>query len=478
MRTEYKRDMNHNYLILHGEGEVDTGSYQVRMLVGNVMPSVLKCRIQEMDGIFSVYYDITSRHSLSCVYEEKKLFMEDLKLIFGSFIQAMEEMSEFLLNPGQLLISPDYMYMDVEKKQILFCCFPGQSNDVQKQFLALIEYILPKIDHGDKAAVTLGYGIYRKALEDNFQLEHVKKELYGIREEDDKYGHTTDKKEEITWEKNDTYSQIQREPGEWILDDDQKKERLVENAFGMEMQKEADQEKRTLGTLWKKILICGICGVTLLAAAAAKKYGILPGVSTEVFLGMIAAGMAAGMVLFWAVKKIKRGLEVSKEKKERDIMRRKKVSDPRNTNFLYGDKKDDFGDFREIKKEETVFAKQEQQEYTRGNYGETVILSANPVQGPASLVSREPGELATIYLQEDIVVIGKMETAADAVIDLPTVSRMHAKIRRRDGEYYLSDLNSRNGTAVNGRLLHEGEDYCLKDQDEVDFAQARYVFLK
>ena len=116
--------------------------------------------------------------------------------------------------------------------------------------------------------------------------------------------------------------------------------------------------------------------------------------------------------------------------------------------------------------------------YKEKTYGETVVLSAGCVQGPATLVSREPGELATIYLQEEITVIGKMETAADAVIDLPTVSRMHAKIRRRDGEYYLSDLNSRNGTAVNGRLLQGGEDYCLQEQDEVDFAQARYVFLK
>ena len=77
-----------------------------------------------------------------------------------------------------------------------------------------------------------------------------------------------------------------------------------------------------------------------------------------------------------------------------------------------------------------------------------------------------------------MTVIGKMETAVDAVIDLPTVSRIHAKIRRRDQEYYLSDLNSRNGTAVNGRLLKEGEDYQLQHEDEVDFAQARYVFLK
>ena len=112
------------------------------------------------------------------------------------------------------------------------------------------------------------------------------------------------------------------------------------------------------------------------------------------------------------------------------------------------------------------------------DFGETVVLSEGVVQGPATLVSREPGELATIYLQEDMTVIGKMETAVDAVIDLPTVSRIHAKIRRRAQEYYLSDLNSRNGTAVNGRLLKEGEDYQLQHEDEVDFAQARYVFLK
>ena len=112
------------------------------------------------------------------------------------------------------------------------------------------------------------------------------------------------------------------------------------------------------------------------------------------------------------------------------------------------------------------------------NFGETVVLSKNIVVGPATLVSREPGELATIYLQEELTVIGKMENAADAVIDLPTVSRIHAKIRKRDGEYYVTDLNSRNGTSVNGILLKGDEECCLQNEDEVDFAQARYVFLK
>ena len=112
------------------------------------------------------------------------------------------------------------------------------------------------------------------------------------------------------------------------------------------------------------------------------------------------------------------------------------------------------------------------------NYGETVVLSAGQTEGPASLVSREPGELATIYLEQEIVVIGKLETASDAVINMPTVSRIHAKIRKRDGEYYLTDLNSRNGTSVNGQMLKAGEEHLLKDEDEVDFAQARYIFLR
>lgn len=44
MRAEYKRDVSRNYLILHGENQVDTASYQVRMLTGNAVPSILKCR--------------------------------------------------------------------------------------------------------------------------------------------------------------------------------------------------------------------------------------------------------------------------------------------------------------------------------------------------------------------------------------------------------------------------------------------------
>ena len=149
MRTEYKRDMNHNYLILTGDERIDTDSYQVRMIVANAVPDLLQCRIQGIDGKFMVYYDITSRHSMTALFEEKKMDLESLQVILGGFIQIMEEMSEYLLNPCQLILEPEYIYLDAERKSVRFCYLPGFHGEIQKQFQSLAEYILPKLDHED-----------------------------------------------------------------------------------------------------------------------------------------------------------------------------------------------------------------------------------------------------------------------------------------------------------------------------------------
>ena len=70
----------------------------------------LKCRVQGVDGQFMVCYDITSKQSLLSLYEEKKMGYEDLQMILGGFVQVMEEMSEYLLNPCRLVLKPEYMY--------------------------------------------------------------------------------------------------------------------------------------------------------------------------------------------------------------------------------------------------------------------------------------------------------------------------------------------------------------------------------
>ena len=457
MRAEYKRDMNHNYLILYGEDEINTDSYQVRMLVGNVIPSLLKCRIQGMDGRFLVYFDITSKQALSVLYEEKKMGVEDLRLIFGGFVKAMEDAAEYLMNPGQFIISPEYIYTDIEKQEIYFCMMPGYEKDIKEQFQFLTEYILPKIDHQDQDAVILGYGVYKRAMEDSFHLEHIKEELYKTQGQQ---GTTTTKPEQMKTESE------QRQESE---DFNPEEEGFWENEeINQEFVRDGEKSKRlslpqkTGVIVLAAILLCGIAAITLM--------GYLPYLETGTILGIIIV-LVACVMLFVYVSKIKKKPGALRQGREEERDKPKGI-----TGKVPTDQTDQSQNTIKsvVKSTNKPVVKSSQ---LHADYGETVVLSAGAVSGPASLVSKEPGELATIYINEDLTVIGKLETACDAVISLPTVSRIHAKIRKKEDAYYLTDMNSRNGTAVNGRLLLPDEEYQLEPEDEVDFAQARYIFL-
>ena len=458
MRTEYKRDMNHNYLILYGENEINTDSYQVRMLVGNIIPSLLKCRIQGMDGHFLVYFDITSKQALNVLYEEKKMGIKDLRLIFGGFVKAMEDAAEYLMNPGQFVMSPECIYTDIEKGQIYFCMMPGYEKDIKEQFQMLTEYILPKIDHQDGEAVILGYGVYKRAMEDSFHLEHIKEELYKTQGQTDR----------AVSEEPQTEKKFQRSEAEW---DNTEQSRQFRESSEQKNAEEflRDEEPPKPSNLLKKAGILVLTAVALCAIAAATLLGYLPYMETGIILGSIVI-LAGAIMLLSRIIKVRKTSTVLPQKYS------EKLSEP------FSCMSENIAENWETKMYENLKETSDEQKDSRtfqttADYGETTVLSAGAVSGPASLVSKEPGELATIYLSEELTVIGKLETACDAVISLPTVSRIHAKIRKKEDSYYLTDMNSRNGTAVNGRLLLPDEEYRLEPEDEVNFAQARYIFL-
>ena len=65
----------------------------------------------------------------------------------------------------------------------------------------------------------------------------------------------------------------------------------------------------------------------------------------------------------------------------------------------------------------------------------------------------------------------------DMVLHANTVSNSHAKIVKEDSHYYLMDLNSLNGTTVNGESLCYKQRYKLKPMDKIAFATERYIFM-
>jgi len=92
----------------------------------------------------------------------------------------------------------------------------------------------------------------------------------------------------------------------------------------------------------------------------------------------------------------------------------------------------------------------------------------------ASLIVQNETHPVTYELVGDIVMIGRA-ALNDIVIDNPVVSAQHAILLKVGDTYWLKDLNSTNGTHINGVLFSDGE---LKDGDTIRFGSVIAIFAK
>ena len=73
--------------------------------------------------------------------------------------------------------------------------------------------------------------------------------------------------------------------------------------------------------------------------------------------------------------------------------------------------------------------------------------------------------------------VGSSIEGNDSVIDSPVISRFHAKIIKEGKSYYVEDLNSTNGTSVNGKLLGYRDRIELNPEDTIMFADECYKIV-
>lgn len=78
-----------------------------------------------------------------------------------------------------------------------------------------------------------------------------------------------------------------------------------------------------------------------------------------------------------------------------------------------------------------------------------------------------------VYLKKENVLIGRGDNA-DIQIKNPTISSQHARIHRTSKGWALSDLDSHNGTKLNGRYIDEPQ--LIFDEDMITFGDKAFIF--
>lgn len=80
-----------------------------------------------------------------------------------------------------------------------------------------------------------------------------------------------------------------------------------------------------------------------------------------------------------------------------------------------------------------------------------------------------------LTLNYGVTKIGRNGQRNDHPIDDGAVSEEHLSIRHRDGEFVLTDLDSINGTKVNGKDVAR---HTLEDKDVIRIGDTELVFLR
>ena len=458
MQIDYKRDLNHTYVILQEEKEPDTASYQIRMLLTNAIPGLLDCKIGKMDDKTLFYYEVTSRQSLQSVFEQRSIGAEVLRKLFEQLLDLLEELGQYLLAPDGLVLQPELVFADANLENFSFCYLPGKQRHTecfQKQIRELMEYLLPKLDHQEQDAVVLGYGLYREISAEIFSVETIQALLY----------QTGKEKKETTEQEGKERSREENPPVqmEEMLWEEQEAE-AAENFF-VEAEEEKDEGN------WKNIVEAVIC-IGFLGGVLALRW-----TQAETVWYLVLGGAAA------VVGIVSLALELFSEYQNRKGLKQKDGTwNPQSDTEQQGWRRDS-----SVEKEKT-WEKNEEQENRKMHslmelegqeedlFGKTELLTSPEDEGRAYLIPIDPIDLPLIPIERGSTLIGKLSAAADVILPYRTVSRLHAKLVSTEEGDYLLDLNSRNGTTVNGVPLMGETKRKLEDGDDISFAGKKYRY--
>lgn len=457
MSVSYKREINHNYLIIDASEQAAAG-YECRMLAGNTIEGLLKFRVRHHEDKKEFYYEITSKQPLSRLLEQRTITGDEIRALMLGISGLIDRLEEYLLQEDQIYLKPEYIYIEPDRFSVFFCMVPGYCGSFPKALTTLFEYLLSKVNHQDKNGVMLAYNLYHESLKENYGMQ----DLLGFLNENSSGIFSA--------EKPVGGQNIIRGNTEFATDKEITMDKEIATNKEIEIEEKIKINKKDeinhfsgKGFPWKIIL-----RFIMITAVGELALWFLIGVNGLLRYGVwILAGMLvlSGIYflsnMFFSAEKIdilSSNIENRQEKKENIGQTFKIVQEE--------DQEERWTDWKESDKMEII---QEPQTELLADLDKPKRLAV--LEG----LNKDQGLIEITYLP---FVIGKHEELSDYCLCQPTVSRLHLRVDKKEEVFIVTDLNSTNGTIVEGHHLEANETVSIKNGDIIYLADAGFRFIE
>lgn len=420
IKTEYKRDMERNYVILREEVCLEKG-YFLKLLQNNSIEGILPLELRTIDTEIECFWEITGKQSLKMIIERGGIDKEFLEEIIEKLHGAIKNGENYLLKQEDYVLSSETIFLDKRDFSLYLCYVPGYQKTMEEQWKEFTEYLMNAVDYKKEDLVLYVYGLYKAAR----QPEGFCNPIYENKNETE-FKRTVSK--EVAFEQSGF---------------DAAKEEPIASSFMPEFEERIETDE-TIEKYPKKLyFLAALLTLAGLVVAAAGLYVLQPEpLQAGAFIMIVGAiTIYGGSRLF------------SPENKELEFCHQV-----------------EYVPASEEKVSDGVFEWEKQEEER------TMILAMESDEKNCFLRAEDNRKYQDIELIEFPFFFGKLRTQVNSMIESPAVSRFHAKIECLGGEYYLVDLNSTNGTYLNGEKIKAHERKRLEPMDKIRFADVGYYF--
>lgn len=484
----YQRDLSHNYLIM-GTDDTEKEDYRFRMLENQKTKGLLSCSVRRINGKRFLYYQIDGYKSIKDRFSCRGMNAAQLHGLFREMEETCREMSQYLLDEDSIVLSVDMVFASLKDGSYAFLCYPGEAAQESKEEFAL--GLTEIIDHEDDAAVNAAYEFCEKIQEGGYNLSelaaYMQSRMNGSEKGQEQMQNMQPSHISLMQQPHVSPAQQQGYPQQ-VFEAQGPSVTMEELYDDMEEEEEAasmGKEKTKSSTFY----IYAVCAFLIcMAGYYIRQNYVLDQRENIISLAMLVLTAILSLVFLVCGLRSKKSASEEdrtnagkKEKLEKRTSRpakeapeKKKATAVRTAGMaqvLAAPVQKEEAYSQMLASNLQMFASP-QQPVQRTAASDTTILQTPNSQRVSRLYSRGLNNCIQISLQNLPMTIGKMEGCVDYELPNSTISRIHARLTKdENGQIFLADLGSTNGTYHNGERLRPQIPTPIVPGDEIGFAE-------
>lgn len=443
MKTKYIRDFRHNYLVIEKEDSGQNG-YLIKMITENTIDGLIPCQERMINGESLLYYDITSRQSIQSILEAQPLQMRHLQKLFSGLRTISEVMEKYLLSPEDLLLLPEFVYMDMATGEYSFIYYPERIGEGNTSLRDLNEFFMQHMNSENIPLVEAVYQMTDLLNRQQFVLDELItwfQENYDEEQMEERIHEQNEAMAQSNWNQNMQTQNMYRNQGS------QRPEVTVQNAGWNQ------------GTQWRENV-----------NSRNRDERIQEQHRSE---SRMTQGKGPEQKDNWnsTVRETTMSCVRFPEPEEKKSLWRRLVEwvfpNSKNNKKEYTADSSRYVRYQDVTEPERIPQPDDS--------GHTVFIpwienSDNKLYGIGK------SNKYHIPLQKLPITVGKMAGAVDLVLNDQSVSRLHARISRDGNRFFITDLNSTNGTFRNGMRLEPNASEIIEPGDEIGIGKLKFIY--